>query len=199
MLFDVICFALSGFFMKISDEAMDEKNNIILAIITGILCVAFTVAISITNGDAACIFIAILIGNILAKKVDSINHIISAILLIALLIYVGVPHFSWFCLIVCIIAAYIDEWGNDKSDEREENEMIHEEDYGLLDKFFKYRYALKVAVLILSMLGLINMMIPNSPLIEGYFFEPLTFIYFYLFDLSYEFAGLYFDRIYNLF
>lgn len=42
MLFDALCYALSGFFMKFSDEAMDTKNNKVLAIITGLLCVFFT-------------------------------------------------------------------------------------------------------------------------------------------------------------
>lgn len=200
MLFDAICFALSGFFMKISDEAMDEKNNKILAIITGILCVIFTVLVSIKNGDAACIFIGILVGNALAYKVDSINHIISAILLIVVLIVLGVPHFGWICLIICIIAAFIDEKGNDISDEKEERIKNNlNENYSLIDKFFKYRYTLKVAVLILSILGLLNIILPNSPLDGWYFFEPLTFVYFYLFDLCYEFAGSYFNRIYNFF
>lgn len=195
MLFDVICFALSGFFMKFSDEAMDEKNNKILAIVTGLLCVFFTILISVTNGDAACIFLSILIGTAFARKIDAINHIISAILFILILIYAGVPHFSWICLIVCIIAAYIDEIGNDISDENEKKD----EEESLFDKFFKYRYSLKVAVLILSLIGLLNMVLPNSPLIGWYFFEPTTFISFYFFDLSYEFVGLYFNRFYNIF
>ncbi len=180
--------------MKISDEAMDEKNNAILAIITGIICVLATIFVSINNGDAACVFISILIGTALAQKVDSINHIISAILLIVILLIMGVPNFSYLALVICIIAAFIDEKGNDKSDEKEENGG----EYRFIDKFFKYRYTMKVAVLVLSLLGLINILL-NYSFINGYFFEPLTFIYFYLFDLSYEFAGLTFNRIYDIF
>ena len=67
--------------MKLSDEFMDEAGNKKLAIITDILCVIFTLLVSVTNSDAACIFLSILIGTALASKVDSINHIISAILL----------------------------------------------------------------------------------------------------------------------
>ena len=77
MIIDAICFALSRYFMKLSDELTDEQNNLPLAIITGILCVIFTVYVSINNGDAACIFISILIGTALAYKVDSGNHIIN--------------------------------------------------------------------------------------------------------------------------
>lgn len=198
MIFDAVCYALSGFFMKFSDEAMDKENNKILAIVTGILCVFFTVLVSVTSGDAACIFLSILIGTALASKVDTINHIISAALFVVILLFAGVPHFSWLCLIICIIANYIDEKGNDAFDLKEEKNS-NQNEYTLIDKFFKYRYTLKVVVLIFSLLGLLNILLPNSPLIGWYFFEPLTFIYLYLFDLSYEFVGLYFDRIYNFF
>ncbi len=200
MLFDAICFGVSGFFMKFSDDAIDVKNNQILAIITDIICVIFIVLESLTNGDAACIFISILIGTVLAHKVDSINHIISAIILVVVLIVSHVPHFSWLCLIVCTIAAYIDERGHDEYDEYEENKMNNQSfDQTIFENFFKYRFALKIAVLAFSMLGLINIMLPSSPFIGWYFFSPMTFIYFYIFDLCYEIAGVSFDRIYNIF
>ena len=196
MLVDAICYALSGFFMKFSDEAMDIKNNKILAIITDVLCVIFTLIVSIRNGDAACIFLSILIGTAIAHKVDSINHIIAAILFIIILLYVGLPKFSWLCLMICIIANVLDEYGNDKYDKKIE-ESNEEETF--LDKFFKYRYVLKITVLILSLLGLLNLVFNNLIISEIQFFEPLTFILFYIYDLSYEFAGASFDRIYNVF
>ncbi|WP_288640258.1 hypothetical protein [uncultured Methanosphaera sp.] len=200
MLFDALCYALSGFFMKFSDEAMDTKNNKVLAIITGLLCVFFTVLVCATSMDAVFIFVSILIGTALAKKVDSINHIISAIIFI-LLLYIIAPQFwaillnefGWIWLMLCIIAAYIDEKGNDFSDNKEENN----EEVTLVDKFFKYRYALKVTVLIISLIGLLFRFFSITRGI--YLFNPMTFICFYLFDLSYEFVGLYFDRFYDLF
>lgn len=196
MLFELVCFAFSGFFMKLSDEFMDTKENKMMAIIADIICVIFTIAVSVSNGDAACIFLSILFGTFLANKVDTINHVISAILLIVLLLYVGVPSFSWYCLLICIIANYIDEKGNDKSDEIEENEN---EKKGLLYSFFKYRCTLKVVVLILSLMGLLKLWYPNSILGGLLVFTPVTFIYLYAFDLSYEFANLIFDRLYNFF
>lgn len=200
MLFDALCYALSGFFMKFSDEAMDTKNNNVLAIITGLLCVFFTVLVCATSMDAVFVFVSILIGTALAKKVDSINHIISAIIFI-LLLYIIAPQFwaillnefGWIWLMLCIIAAYIDEKGNDFSDNKEENN----EEVTLVDKFFKYRYALKVTVLIISLIGLLFRFFSITQGI--YLFNPMTFICFYLFDLSYEFVGLYFDRFYDLF
>lgn len=201
MIFEVICYSLSGFFMKLSDEAMDIKNNTPLAIISGIICVIFTLLVVLTSGDAACIFISILIGTLLASKIDSINHIISAIILVLVLIIADIPHFSWICLVVCTIVAFIDEKGNDNYDEKIGSENGGNE--GLFDKFFKYRYSLKLAVVLFSMIGLVNSMnpfiLPDIPILGWYYFEPETFIYFYLFDLCYEFVGLHFDRIYNIF
>lgn len=197
MFFEAICFALSGFFMKFSDEAMDIKNNKVLAIFTDVLCVVFTVLVSVINGDAACIFLSILIGTALSNKVDSINHIIAAIIFIILLAIIGFPEFSWLCLIICILANIFDEYGNDKYDEKiEKNSNVNET---LLDKFFKYRCTLKVTVLILSILGGVNVLFNNTIISGILFFQPETFILFYVYDLSYEIAGVSFDRIYNIF
>lgn len=192
MIFEAICFALSGFFMKISDEASDEKNNMLMSIISGLLCVLFTVLVSTKNADATCIFLSILIGTVLAFKVDSLNHILSAILLIILLLLLGVPSFNWICLLICIIAVFVDEKGNDNYDKKEKEGVA----LNFLDKLFKYRYTLKITVLILSIFGLLNYLIPNMNLFS---FEPITIIYFYMFDLSYEFAEVSFNRIYDIF
>ncbi len=194
MLFEAICYGLSGFFMKISDEAIDVKNNTILAIIADIICAVFTVLICLTNGDAACIFISILIGTILARKVDAINHVIAAIILVVALLISHVPRFSLLCLVICTIAAYLDEKGNDEYDRRSEENTGNEY---LLDNFLKYRYFLKIAVIALSMMGLVNMLLPSSPFIGWYFFDPLTFLYFYIFELAYEFVAMYFDGFYD--
>ncbi len=195
MILDAICFALSGYFMKTSDEYIDEKDNLPLAVITGILCVFFTLLVCSYNGDAACIFISILVGTALAFKVDSINHIISAILFIIILYLIGIPHFSWLCLVICIIAAYLDEKGNDFADEKEENMKY----LSNLDKLLKYRYVLKISVFVLSLLTLIKIIIPNTFLDGFLFFEPITIVYFYLFDLCYEFSNELTDRFNDLF
>ena len=195
MILDAICFALSGYFMKTSDEFIDEKNNLPLAIISGILCVFFTLVVSSYNGDAACIFISILIGTALAFKVDNFNHILSAVLFVILLYIIGFPHFSWLCLIICTIAAYIDEKGNDLIDEKEEV-------FGYLsnlDKLLKYRYVMKITVFVLSLLTLIKIIFPNTFLDGFLFFEPITIVYFYLFDLCYEFSEVLTDRVNDLF
>lgn len=185
MIMDAICFALSGYFMKTSDNLTDEDNNLVLAIIAGLLCVIFTVIVCVNNADAACIFISILIGTALAFKVDTINHLVSAVLLIIILLIIGVPNISWFCLILCTFAVYLDEKGNDSIDKKEEELG----DLTLFDKLLKYRYITKVTVLALSFLGLINILVPNTFLNGLSVFEPITIVYFYLFDLGYEFSS----------
>lgn len=194
MIFDALCFALSGYFMKTSDDLMDEDNNLILAVITDILCAIISIYLSVNNADAACIFISIILGTGLALKIDSFNHILAAILWIVILIILGVPNFSFICLIICTIAVYLDEKGNDYVDEKEKKGM----DLSLVDKLLKYRYVTKITVLILSLFGLINYIFPNS-ISWGLYFNPVTIVYFYLFDLSYEFSRKLTDIFNNIF
>lgn len=160
-------------------------KKIIIHGITGILCVVVTVIVCVNNGDAACIFISIIIGTSLAYKLDNYNHILSTILFILILLIIGVPHFSWLCLILCTIAAFFDENCNDLMDKKEE-EM---EKLSFTDKLLKYRYLLKITVFVLSSLTLIKIMFPNTFLDGILFFQPITIIYFYLFDLDYEFSN----------
>ena len=114
---------------------------------------------------------------------------------VILLYIIGFPHFSWLCLIICTIAAYIDEKGNDLIDEKEEV-------FGYLsnlDKLLKYRYVMKITVFVLSLLTLIKIIFPNTFLDGFLFFEPITIVYFYLFDLCYEFSEVLTDRVNDLF
>ncbi len=63
----------------------------VLAILAGILCGSFIGYLAVTSADAACIFIAILIGTILSLKVDSLNHIAALLLFVLIVIYIGIP------------------------------------------------------------------------------------------------------------
>ncbi len=181
--------------MKTSDDLMDEMDNLILSVVSGILCVICTVYLSVNCVDAACIFLSILVGTALANKVDSLNHIISAVLFILILILIGFPHLSWPCLFVCILAMYFDEKGNDFVDEKEEKGF----NLTFVHKLLKYRYVAKITVLILSVLGLIHVFYPNLFFGIELYFEPVTIVYFYLFDLGYEFSNKLNNCLYNVF
>ena len=170
-----LSYALSGFFMKISDDEYDEKNNKALAIIFGIICGGFTALAASSDIDAACIFIAILAGNILALKVDGIHHIVTMLSFLIIFALLGFPKFTFLSLIViviCTIGAIIDEKGND-------NEKIYEKSKFLM-YFFDYRFTLKVVILALAIIGLISFW---------------TFIYFLCFEIAYEIARRLFEKL----
>ncbi|MFZ0442455.1 MAG: hypothetical protein WAL81_07465 [Methanobacterium sp.] len=182
-----ILYALSGLFMKLSDDAYDKKKNIVLAILAGILCGSFIGYLAVTSADAACIFIAILIGTILSLKVDSLNHIAALILFVLIVIYIGIPTIGILTLFICSIAAFLDEVGND-------NKLIKNRK---LKMFFEYRFALKVAVLLFAILGIFQSTYPGLKIPGVQYFLLQTFVFFILFDLFYEIAGLKFNTIYD--
>ena len=102
--------------MKLSDDEYDEKSNKAMAIVLGIVCGLFTAYACSIDLDAACIFIAILIGNILALKVDGIHHIATMASFIIAFIFLGLQTFTFLSIatiIICMIGAIIDELGND--------------------------------------------------------------------------------------
>ena len=158
-------YGMSGFFMKLSDDEYDEKSSILSAILLGIICGAFTAYASSISLDAA---------NILALKVDGIHHIATMVSFLILFIIFGFPQFSitsLLVIVICMIGAVIDEWGND-------NEAIYAKS-AFLEYFFDYRFALKVVILILALCGLLDIW---------------SFIYFLCFEIAYEIARIIFEK-----
>jgi hypothetical protein len=186
MLIEAIFYPLAGFFMKISDDAQDEKKNTTLAVLAGLICVLAIGYLAVTSSDAATIFIGILMGNLLAGKVDRLAHAITLILFLLILAIFGIPSLGIMALLICTAAAYLDEIGND---------AVWLNGKRKLNLFFKYRLALKLAVLLLVIGGLIQNFYPEIQ--KFVFFQPETFIYFLLFDLAYELAGLVFNTLYE--
>ena len=169
-----LSYLFSGFFMKLSDDEYDEKSNKAIAIVLGIVCGLFTAYACSIDLDAACIFIAILVGNILALKVDGIHHIATMASFIIAFLFLGLQSFSYLSIItiiICMIGAIIDEIGND-------NEKIYSKSK-FLEYFFDYRFALKVVILLLVLIGLLNIW---------------SFIYFLCFEIAYEIARVLFEN-----
>ena len=77
-----LLFILSGFFMKYSDDLYDVKHNLTFASVFGVFCGIASALASVYSIEAAYIFIAILIGNLIAFKVDGLHHIITLIIFI---------------------------------------------------------------------------------------------------------------------
>lgn len=188
MIFEAILYALSGFLMKFSDDALDEKHNTVLGIISGVFCVLCIGYLSVHSSDAATIFLAILLGTLFSGKVDKLGHVITLIVFLAILTYFGIPEIGFLSLILCTLCAWFDEIGNDSKWVKRNK---------VLEFFFTYRFALKIAVLVLSLLGTVQIAYPDLQVNGLNFFEPVTFIFFILFDLAYELAGLKFNRIYE--
>jgi hypothetical protein len=175
--------------MKLSDDSNDKKNNRILGIVTGILCGLLIGYLVLTSVDASYIFFGILIGSLIAKKIDCINHVISSVTFLFITLIFGIPALGLTTLTICSIAAYIDEIGND-------NKWISEKSLKL-DKFFKYRFTLKSVILMLVVLGMLQNIYPVFRYFGIEYLGIYTFFYFLVFEISYELAGLKFDIIYD--
>jgi hypothetical protein len=179
--------------MKLSDDEYDEKSNKLIAVIIGIVCGITIAFLASNNIDASYIFIGILIGTALSFKIDGIHHI--ATLLVFLLLYLiwGIfntngsilADLSLITLLICIISAFIDEIGND-------NKWIYSKSK-FLKFFFDYRFTMKLAILFLAILGYYQTITGFSlPFIDFLSFS--TFIFFILFELSYELANIVFNK-----
>ena len=89
--------------MKLSDDACDIGDDKSLAIALGILCAITSAFATVSSASAACIFIGILIGNLLALKVDGFHHIITLILFVLISLIMGIPELNLVILLPRII------------------------------------------------------------------------------------------------
>ena len=166
-----ILFILSGFFMKYSDDLYDVNHNLTFSTFLGILCGIASVAATVYNVDAAYIFISILIGNLIVLKVDGIHHIITLIVFLAVLLFVGIPDLRLVILLICILAVIGDEIGHELIPNMTEDRF--------LNLFFEYRFVMKIVIFLLAVCGV---------------FDIWIFVCFILFEMSYVCAGIVFER-----
>lgn len=176
--------------MKLSDDFHDKKNHKLLGIVAAIICGLCIGYLAVNSADAACIFLAILIGTLAAWKVDCLNHLISLLIFLGIIILGGLPYIGLTTLFICAAAAFLDEIGND-------NQQITSNRN--LNTFFKYRFTLKIVVFIFAFLGLFPKIVTLGQILKIQYFSLETFIYFLLFEISYELVGSNFNTIYNRF
>lgn len=163
---------MSGFFMKISDDLYDIKHDLISASVFGVICAITCGLAAISDVGAAYIFIAILIANIIAFKVDGLHHVLCLILFIIICLAFGIPQINIFILIICIVAALLDEIGH---------ESIHKlTDNMFFNLFFEYRFVMKIIIFVLAVGGV---------------FDILVFVYFILFEIAYVLAGILYEKL----
>jgi hypothetical protein len=185
---EILFYSLSGLFMKVSDDAHDQKHNTPLGFVAAVVCGITIGYLAVTGADAACIFLAILIGTVLSWKVDCLNHILSLLIFVGIIVIMGFPPIGIITLAVCAAAAFLDEIGND-------SKWAAQKKY--VKEFFQYRFALKIVILLFAVLGMIATVYPELQIAGVQFFAPLTFIYFLVFEVSYELVGLKFNALYD--
>ncbi|MDP3035080.1 MAG: hypothetical protein Q8M97_08235, partial [Methanobacteriaceae archaeon] len=100
----------------------------------------------------------------------------------------GIPQISILTLIICSIAAFIDEIGNDNLKISDKSHF-----FGI---FFRYRFALKITIFALAFLGLYQS-ITGFNIMNMEFLSFSAFFLFILFEISYELSGRYFEIAYN--
>lgn len=167
-----LLFVISGFFMKYSDDLFDVDNNLTFATFFGIICGIASGLAAIYSFEAAYIFIAIPIGNLIALKVDGIHHLITFIVFLMIVLIGGIPNLSLVILLICILAALSDEIGHELISKFTQDKF--------LNLFFEYRFVMKIVIFLLSVCGVLNIWI---------------FVCFILFELSYTFAGIVFENL----
>ena len=166
-----ILFLLSGFFMKYSDDLFDVNHDLTSASIFGVLCGIASAIATVSDVGAAYIFIAILIGNLIAFKVDGIHHIITLIVFVIICLILSIPNLSLIVLIICVLAALCDEIGHETISKITDNRF--------LNLFFEYRFVMKVVICLLAIYGA---------------FDISVFVCFIVFELSYVIAGIVFEK-----
>lgn len=164
-------YLLAGLTLKLGDDLLDELNRPNIAIgplaLSGLL---FGLVMTLSEWDLVLLG-AIVIGVVLSGKVNKPQFLVGFIMIGASLLLIGVPVISdasgrITLLLLLLLAAIVDERGNDWAD-RDERPVI--------SCFFCYRFTLKVAVILLS------------------FIWPSFFVAavgLWMFDFGYELAGL---------
>ena len=156
--------------MKYSDDLYDVNHNLTFASVFGFFCGVISALASLYSIEAAYIFIGILLGNLIALKVDGVHHLITLIVFIVILLSGGIPHLNLVILLICILAALSDEVGHELISTVTQNMF--------LNLFFEYRFVMKIVIFLLAVCGVFSFWI---------------FVCFILFEISYECAGIFFE------
>jgi hypothetical protein len=163
-------YSLAGMTLKVGDDLLDELDQQSLAwvplTLSGLL---FGLLMTISEWDFI-LLTSIVIGVLISGKINKIQYIAGFAAIFVVLLLRGIPLIAnWperlILLILLLIAAIFDERGND---------WVEGKQTRLVDLFFKYRFGLKFAVLIL---------VVPWPLFLS------SAIGLWIFDIGYEIAG----------
>jgi len=172
----LITFAILGGGIKYVDDAFDEesfkkRNAMIVAPVLGILW-GYTCLI---NQFAGTLLLAILLSVLLTGKIDNLGHQLGLAIIIALLILAGL-NVVWVPLIFLVIGGIIDETGNDLMDEKAESFTFNGAIKNFLIYFFKYRFMMKIIVVILTVVGMIPLYLFGAFILFEVWYIFVTFL-----------------------
>ena len=167
----LLYFGILGAGIKYIDSAYDDKIfskkiALVLAPLLGALW-AYTMLI---NPVAATILLAVVIGVLFKGKIDNVAHLAGLLVIFAIIFFAGVQ-LMIVPLVFLGIAALLDEVGNDFVDKRKSKLNMNQFSHRFVVSFFDQRWVLKVAILVLSLVGVI-------PLV--FFLAMVSFDYSYI-------------------
>ncbi len=162
-----ILFAIAAFFMKISDDIVDNgiREGRFLSNIAGIIYGTIFGYLLIKNEYSAYVISSIVISCILAKKVDNMPHYIALAIIFFFALVLGVPEINPILLALFSLAGFIDEY-----EANFRNKILY--------IMFEYRFFLKIAFFVYF-------------IVYGVY-EPL--LYIVVFDASYYLTQAYASR-----
>jgi hypothetical protein len=145
-MFYFAAYFLAGLMLKTGDDLLDELSRPNLAwgplALSGFL---FGFIMTVSEWDLA-LMTSIIIGVLASGKVNRPQFIVGFILIASVVIVMGLPQITqvgdWLALVaIMFLAAVLDERGNDWAD-KGISTRAH--------SFFKFRFTLKISVLLLS-------------------------------------------------
>ena len=176
-------YAILGAGIKYIDQAYDlgvfSKTR---ANITAVLCGLLMAYFIVTDLPSMAIFLAMVIALAITRKIDNIAFYIGiGIVLLLPIVFNSLIKMNWLPFGVLVISGILDELGNDWADKRAKKRRInrYQKNASLLqfeEKFFAYRFAMKVAILVLVILN---------------YFDWIYLVAFMLFDLTYLLVDAY--------
>ncbi len=190
-------YALLGAGIKYIDQAYDlgifsKRTANIIAIFSGLLMGSLI----ISDTTSATIFLGMFIALAVTHKIDNIAFYIgTAIILLMPFLFYNIMKIEWLPFGIIIFSGISDEVGNTWADKRVKIKFVKEAigkiypkdkfQYRFAERFFMHRFAMKVAILFLAVLGLFSYL---------YFFAFLLFDLMYLLVEKYSFS----IKIYNI-
>ncbi len=110
LLFSLIISFLTGFLVKKTDDFADRKKKKAGAL-QCLLAITYSLGISflLFFTNASTIFLAGIIGVLLAKKIDHELHILGILFPLCLLIFLPLPEFSFPFFLLFSLASFLDE------------------------------------------------------------------------------------------